>query len=178
MIPHQSNRNFWTKKRHSTRMQSLIWHNRRLTAGLLILAFLVMALPSGASWQCMDGKPCDADCKMPHGATPRASDSVVSFEPHCSHCPTDSVAALTSISYKDSHCSCTTPQCVLRVFEHPASSLQEGMKVFAPMLALSPPAIIVSPVAVETASIATTYLCFYPQRFLRPFSGRAPPTIL
>jgi hypothetical protein len=52
------------------------------------------------------------------------------------------------------------------------------MKVFAPMLALSPPAIIVSPVAVETASIATTYLCFYPQRFLRPFSGRAPPTIL
>lgn len=178
MIPHQSNRNFRTKKRHSTRMQSLIWHSRKLVAWLLTLALLVIALPSGASWQCQDGTPCPSDCKMHHGATPRASDSVVSFEPHCSRCPTGSVAALTSIGYEDSNCSCTAPQCLLRVSERPASSLQEGMKFFAQMLTLPLPVIIDSPFAVETASIATIYLCFYPQRFLRPFSGRAPPTIL
>lgn len=153
-------------------------YNRKWVSWLLMLTMMALTLSSSASWQCLDGKLCDTACAMPHGLmsqTVSAADTATSL---CSHCPPATTPVLTSIQQNGSDCACTTPQCVLRVSERPASALQDGVKFFAPLLALPPPMAFVSPVATETVAVFSPSFCFYPQRFLRPHFGRAPPVRL
>lgn len=167
----------WREYNRSTMKTTL--QNRRGMSWLLIFVFLLMGTTSNGSWQCLDGKPCDIACKMHLGESIHPTASSGSELPLCSHC-LPATALMRSSASGNSDCSCSSPQCVLRVSEHPASTLLEGVKFFAPLLALPPPAItIVFPVTVKTTPVvATNYLCFYPQRFLRPTSGRAPPALL
>lgn len=155
-------------------------HNRRGIGWLLTLALLVLTLPSGASWQCLDGTPCPHDCPMPHGTqTPSVAVSTTTQAStciHCTACPSNAAISLPQTPGKSTNC--TTSQCVLRVSEQPVSVVQSGVEIPAPLLALPPPPVVVCPVNVASTSNFTPYLCFYPQRFLRPFSGRAPPVLL
>jgi hypothetical protein len=154
-------------------------YSRRLAGWFLTLALLVMALPSSsASWQCLDGTPCPAVCLMKH----RAKSAVSSCAPdssgkHCQMCPAGAVIRKNTASAPS---SCTSSTCVLRISERAASTLQEGVKFFAPLLAMPPPAYtVVSPLPVEPNALVTApILCFFPQRFLRPCLGRAPPVLL
>jgi hypothetical protein len=159
-------------------MTVLFRYKRRWIGWLLTLAMVALTLSANASWQCLDGKPCDPACAMPHGLTSQPISAVETATSSCSHCPTAAASALASIQQNVSDCACTTPQCVLRVAERPASTLQDGVKFFAPLLAMPPPAVLVSPVATETIAVFQPSLCFYPQRFLRPHFGRAPPVLL
>ena len=76
-------------------------------------------------------------------------------------------------------CACSTPHCVLRVSERPVSTLQEGVKFFVPLLALPPPTVVATPLfsVTSVALLTASDLSFYPQRFLRPDFGRAPPLV-
>lgn len=151
---------------------------RKWVSWLLMLTMMALTLSSSASWQCLDGKPCNTACAMPHGLTSQAVSAHDTATASCSHCPPVTVPVLTAMQQKGSDCVCTTPQCVLRVSERPASALQDGVKFFAPLLAMPPPMVFVFPVATEPLTVFQPSLCFYPQRFLRPHFGRAPPVLL
>lgn len=151
-------------------------NHRRWAGWLLTLALLVMAMPSGASWQCLNGTPCPNDCPMLHknneASVQNCSMSSVAA-PHCSHCPTAPAVLLPA--HKTHGTTCTTPQCVVRVRPHSTISLADKQILTLPMLALPPPSQVM---AVPTASVGLSTpiaLVFYPQRFLRPCAGRAPP---
>jgi hypothetical protein len=156
-------------------MRRRLKDNRKWAGWLLTLALLVMAMPSGAAWQCLSGTPCPNDCPMLHNENAAAgqSDSLSRVPAsHCSDCPTVPVALTTHKSHETIN---TTPQCVLRVPFHSTVSLAEKQILTLPMLALPPPFQVM---AVPTASVrlsTPTALVFYPQCFLRPYAGRAPP---
>src|SRR5438552_2444220 len=157
-------------------MNSLITINRRWISLAVTLAIFVAGTATGATWQCPDGKPCDANCKMLHIAA-SAVHAQVANEPLCSHCPPASTHCLTMSGVESSGCSCTTPHCVLRVSEKPSSSLQEGPKLLAPLSALIPNIITVPQTEAASAPAPSAEFQFNPKRFLRPHSGRAPPTV-
>ena len=158
-------------------MTSRVQNNRRWIGWLLTLAMIVLAMPSGASWQCLDGTPCPANCPMLRESSSRTASCATPLGKHCSLCASRTAAVITS-PYHGSALSCTSPKCVVRVSERPASTLQHGVEFHIPLFALPPP----SPVRFTFAFSETivqvsfpTRLYFYPQRFLRPASGRAPP---
>ena len=154
-------------------------YNRKWVSWLLMLTMMALTLSSSASWQCLDGKPCGTACAMPHGLTSQAVSADNATTSSCSHCPPAAAPVVSaSIQQRGSNCVCKTAQCVLRVSERPASALQDGVKFFVPLLAMPPPVVFVSPVATETVAVFSPSHCFYPQRFLRPHFGRAPPVSL
>lgn len=169
-------RNFSPFFCHNRDMELRRTQKRRGMGWLLALALLVLAVPSGASWQCLNGTPCPSDCPMLRGIRTSLPQCAADAAVHCSRCH----PAGPMISALSSHGQvfCTTPQCVLRVNTKPAATLRQKQAVPLPLLALPPPA----PVSVLTVAVATiscpTSLPFYPQRFLRPHFGRAPPVLL
>ena len=153
-------------------------HNRKWVCLLVSMALLLVGTASGASWQCLDGKPCPLDCKMQHGGTPNATTSIATAPAHCSHCPSGTAPLQITNPLGRSGLACTTPQCVIRISDHPTSSLQDQAKFYPLALAMPPPIDQVTSPTVIMVLAPTTYLGFYPQRFLRPFLGRGPPTTL
>ncbi len=158
-------------------MTSRTQNNRRWIGWLLTLAMVVLALPSGASWQCLDGTPCPANCPMLRASSSRTASCATSSGKHCSLC-TPRAAALITSPHHGSAIACTSPKCVVRVSERPASTLQQGVKFHVPLLALPPPAPVQFTFVISETTLLISFpirLYFYPQRFLRPASGRAPP---
>jgi hypothetical protein len=157
-----------------------IWQsdNRKLWGWLLALALLVMTLPSGASWQCLNGTPCPANCPMLKSSTKASVQNCAApaASAHCSHCSAASPAA--RVTGNQHRVACTTPVCVLRYSSQPTISLTNKQILTLPLLALPPPSpVAAAPVKAASVPVPTT-LSFYPQRFLRPTSGRAPPVWL
>lgn len=155
-------------------------NNRKWVGWLLTLTLLFLTLPSGAAWQCLDGTPCTSNCPMLQGSHSHNVSCKALTKNSCSHCSLCTPAAATrvTISRHAASLSCTSSKCVVKVSEHPASTLQHGLDLPLPLLALPPPA----PAHLRSIVIESTFhitfpirLCFYPQRFLRPASGRAPP---
>ncbi len=159
-------------------MKTITLYNRRWVCWVLTLAILMMGIVSRASWQCLDGKPCDANCKMQHGIEGNTSAFTAPKSKGCSHCHSPISSSLTVNMIAKSGGVCTTPQCVMHVSDHPASNLQDGVKWVSPQLALLPPVTAFAPISIKSASISTSILSFYPQRFLRILSGRSPPIVL
>jgi hypothetical protein len=199
-------------------------HNRRLWAWLLTLALVIMTVPSHAAWQSLDGTPCPFNCPMLRKTNTPAYSYLVPSASHCNKCPIATDATVSP--HTDHAAACTKSQCVLQVSERPASTLQDGVKFFAPLLAMPPPAASISPVATETVSTTAPLaafrserqktafrvslgqiwvgkggftpqieaktanfpvdkflsckllVCIYPQRYLHPHPGRAPPACL
>lgn len=150
----------------------------RVWGWLLTLALLAMALPSGASWQCLNGTPCPRNCPMlrPGSDAARRVPASVFAASHCSHC--SSTTASAPLAHSGQCFSCSTPQCVLRVPARPMGSLTAKQIFTMPMLALPPPApAIVAPVETLPLFTSASPACA-PQHFQRPASGRAPPTRL
>jgi hypothetical protein len=155
--------------------------NRKVWSWFLVLALLVMTLPSRASWQCLNGTPCPANCPMLSWGhkTDTTLNCASSAAAHCAHCTTGSFAS--SATGRRLRSVCATPVCILRYSSQPTSSLSTQQMLTLPLLALPPPSspspvtiVLVTPVSV----FVPAPLLFYPQRFLRPTSGRAPPVWL
>ena len=106
-------------------MKRRTFANRRGIAWLLSVAFLLMAVASGASWQCLDGHPCPPECVMlhqedsaqAHSASPPAccipKEKIASGAPHCALC---SKASPANTRIQE---GCTSPGCVLRIQARP-----------------------------------------------------------
>ncbi|HLK60964.1 MAG TPA: hypothetical protein VKU00_30650 [Chthonomonadaceae bacterium] len=163
--------------RSQVNMKPRLSFNRRLMGWLLTLSLCVLTLPSGASWQCLNGTPCPLDCPMLRGASaPGSAICTVAPKGHCARCQSaPAVPTLVSISGK---ATCSSSPCVLRFQSKPDTALSGKQLLTLPLLAMPPPPVSVL-VSVETQVVpASSPLCFLPQRFLRPFSGRAPPILL
>lgn len=91
------------------------------------MAFVIMALPTGGAWQCLDGHPCPPDCTMQkvsgslNGSASALEcclpqKSKVSLSAHCTLC--------SSARPEDSQIKerCTSPVCVLRIRATPDMS--------------------------------------------------------
>lgn len=150
-------------------------YNRRLIAWFLTLALLTMGLPSDASWQCLNGKPCPQNCPMlrPCDHAPQAC--TASNSAHCAKChPTPAAESCTATV-----AVCPHSQCVLRVQSKPNAALTQKIAISLPLLALPPPVTAVPSASVEALPVTTApSLVLYPRRFLRPCLGRAPPELL
>lgn len=154
-------------------MKTLTLINRRGWSLLLaVLTLFAATLPAEASWQCLNGRPCAKSCPMLHPASAAMSCCASTKAVHCSHCS----GAPKVFASHEVVSLCPFAQCVLRVQTKPDASLT-GKSVFVlPLLALPPPVIGIAPP--EEKALAVTFarpLPFYPQRFLRPHLGRAPP---
>ena len=94
-------------------------------------------------------------------------------KPACPDCP----GAVISTAPQSDKLSCTTPQCVLKVSDRTQASVQEKSGSVVVTAAILPSiSDLDQPEPIQQISPQT--LAFYPQRFLRPDSGRAPPTRL
>lgn len=157
-------------------MTSRMQNNRRWIGWLLTLATIVLAMPPGASWQCLDGTPCPSNCPMLWASRSHMASCAAPSGMHCSLCAPRATVARQPYR-RGSAMSCTSPKCVARVSERPVSTLQQGVEFHVPLLALPPPPVHFTFVVNET-TIPVSFpirLFFYPQCFLRPASGRAPP---
>lgn len=163
-------------------------HNRRWVAWLLSMAFVLMTLPSGASWQCLDGHPCPPGCTMQHrGGNPDAKGSA---SPHACCLPQTSANAGAAhcalcASARPEHAQikerCTSPICVLRVQAKPDISTPAPVHFVldfdttAILLPVSSPMLVPE----ETASVSFGSPRAPPDRFVvRLHSPRAPPILL
>lgn len=154
-------------------------YNRRFWGWLLSLALLVMALPSHAIWQCLDGTPCPLTCPTLRGSNPSAATQhqATPVASNCIRCHSAPVA-IFQVS-PETEVICKTTTCVLRAQTQPAATLAGESVIILPLLALPPPCFIFAVVASPSAYIPCTGLLFFlPQRFLRPHPGRAPPSCL
>ena len=159
-------------------MASRTQNNRKWLGWLLTIVMIVLALPSGASWQCLDGTACPSGCPMLQDSRSRMTSCKSPTGQHCALCAPRITAVVISLHHGDT-LSCTTPKCVVRVSERPASTMQHGVEFHVPLLALPPPARFAF--VINEPSIPASFpirLPFFPQRFLRPASGRAPPVSL
>lgn len=160
-------------------MHVFLRRNCRWLCWVQVIVIFAMTTASGASWQCLDGSRCALGCKMPHGITALVPTSASPTEAHCLRCPTasDSVQRLPRAG--DLTSVCTAPYCVLRIADQLASSFSLRSRVD-----ITPPNDVLASEPVDvTALEARVYevvapLEFFPQRFLRPHSGRAPPILL
>jgi hypothetical protein len=156
-------------------MNRLIPRNRRVFAWLLTLAFVWMMAAPGAAWQCPDGTPCPSDCPMLHARLKQFASCTVDSGKHCGFCPEPVVLAPQG----ERMLPCTSPDCVLRLSERPETALQDRFAFTLPSLALPPPLpALLEPAAVVPVAFSFPALVFYPQCFLRPHFGRAPPACL
>ena len=164
--------------------------NRRWIGILLTFALLFVALPSGASWQCLDGTPCPDNCPMLSSSRPIAGSCANVSGMHCSLCASQAavcvphrahlvVSGHSGRAFSERLLSCPTSHCVLRAAERPASVLQSGVEFPAPLLALPPPSPFVSSLPCLSSSISfTAFSIFHQQHSLSAASGRAPPIVL
>ena len=151
-------------------------NNQRLVAWLLMLALLFVALPSGASWQCLNGRLCSQNCPMLAQGVQSAPTCAASVSFRCAKClPDVTLAAPTEAIGR-----CPQSQCVLRAQSKPDAALTHKIAFSIPLLALPPPpAQVLTVFADETAQISFPLpLLFALQRLRRPYSGRAPPILL
>lgn len=156
-------------------MKCSLKYNRRWIGLLLAMALVVLTLPSHASWQCLDGTRCPLNCPMLRAVPSDHNTCMLKMSVHCSMC----TAHIAALSQKNRTVHCTSLPCVLRVAEQPASSLKNGVEIYVPLLAMPPPALFTPPfVRISTDVVFSPLLPFYPQRFLRPNFGRAPPICL
>ncbi len=168
-------------------MKKRPFQNRRWVAWLLSMAFVLLTLPSGASWQCLDGHTCPPNCTMqqsggqsqPSGSLPvpscclsRSSPSAAKI--HCALCST-ARAANSQLQTR-----CTSPVCVLRIQAKPDSSLQATHAPFVvdtTAILLPVPTYILIPEA--TASVSFGSSRAPPDRVVARLSApRAPPAQL
>lgn len=169
-----------TTSEHEYTMRRDTLHNKRWVSGLLAFALLLMAFPAGASWQCVTGTPCPPDCSMLHPASASRLSCAPASAAHCARCQkaATAVTALVQPSTGKAACCCSSP-CVLRTQAKPAATLRSGLRLLLPLLALPPP--VAASVASTVTAAKVTYtppLDFFPERFLRPHLGRAPPVLL
>ena len=163
-------------------------HNRKWLAWLLSAAFVLMTLPSVATWQCLDGHACPPGCTMQHmGENAKANGSSSprsccllknSKEDGSQHC-----ALCTSANSKNSLVKerCTSPMCVLRTIEKPDSSATVGAHFVFHLDTNSVllPAASYTLVPEETVTISFGSSRAPPDRlFVRVSSPRAPPVCL
>lgn len=104
-------------------MRKCVHFNRIRITWLLTVAFALMALPSGASWQCLDGHACPPDCTMQQArTTKRSSASHACCLPQkergtgSTHCALCSEARPEYAKVKE---RCTSSVCVLRIQAKP-----------------------------------------------------------
>ena len=104
-------------------------YNRSGVAWLLSMAFVLMTLPSGASWQCLDGHLCPPGCTMQHRGQDAASGGSSTLRSCClthksenakrARCALCSTARPEHSQLKE---RCTSPVCVLRIQAKPDAS--------------------------------------------------------
>jgi hypothetical protein len=165
-----------TEDRDKGMMKIGVAWNQRLTAWLLTLTLLLVALPSGASWQCLDGTPCPPDCPMLAKNRTEKPSCQGTKSSHCEACPTAPVV----IPQQQTLAVCPLSQCVLKVQAQPEVALNDKIVFYFPLLALPPPVLELTADSVSDTDTVSYHppLDFYPQRFLRPCLGRAPPILL
>ena len=159
-------------------MRSRFLSNRKWASLLLAFALVIMALPAGASWQCLNGTPCLRGCPMLRVARSASPRHAASASERCSRCqnPVSSFHAAFTAGAAASVCGSS---CVLRAQTRPAAALSDKTTLILPLLALPPPAPrFVFPPAKTAVISMPALILFFPQRFLRPASGRAPPVCL
>ncbi|HZP83288.1 MAG TPA: hypothetical protein VFB21_16720 [Chthonomonadaceae bacterium] len=160
------------------RMDSLARTNRRGFSVLLAWSLWLLAALPGASWQCLNGTPCPANCPMLRPAKGTVSACPLPGKAACLRCASAAPATGTcSVRSCGAASACTTSQCVLRQREGSVSTLQDRLALTAPAVALAPQP-LVFPASRATQIYLPAALVFYPQRFLRPPPGRAPPLFL
>ena len=160
-------------------MKTRLSYKKIVALWLLALSVLVTGTASSASWQCLNGAACSSACPMllRSSAPTIAGGSPCSMSAvgHCAKCQTN-IPAIHAVTTPLS-VNCSAP-CVLKADTRPAAALTQKQVVYAPLLALPPPP-HVQVVPVQVVAVSTPPpICFYPQRFLRPHSGRAPPVLL
>lgn len=159
-------------------MRSRFLYNQRLASLLLAFALCLMAFPSGASWRCVNGTPCLMNCPTLRGVGGAGGHAAGSAPVSCSHCRGAALSA-PAATFAGVFAIVCSSHCVLNVNTHPAMALSDKTTLTLPLLALPPPASAVSIFALATASLSSPEdIPFFPQRSLRPASGRAPPVCL
>ena len=145
---------------------------KRLYAWLFVLTLLMTALPSGASWQCLNGTPCPPHCPQLQQASQPTQCRMASM-PSC--CGTSFALAATG---GRSHIAgnCPLSRCVFQMQAKPTAILSPAAQVTLPLMALVPTAqrFPIRPSETVTVPVPPP-LVFYQQRYLRPYAGRAPP---
>lgn len=155
-------------------MKPIHSHKQRLIGWLLTFTLLILALPSDASWQCLNGTPCPQNCPLIGQSAPVSQPGVQPVA-HCAKCH----FAPTLAPPPGRETRCTSSPCILRIHTKPAASLSAKIIHFPPVLALPPPSTPISFFCSETAPVSFPLpFLFYPQRFLPPYVGRAPPVSL
>jgi hypothetical protein len=169
-------------------MRKRPFQNRRWVAWLLSMAFALMTLPSGASWQCLDGHACPPGCTMQHigenakakgPASPRAcclpQNSKNTGAVRCALCSS------AGSKYSQTKERCTSPVCVLRAKNKPdISAITHVHFVFdvdtnAILLPLPSPILVPE----ETVFLSFGSPRAPPDRVIvRLYSPRAPPVWL
>lgn len=167
-------------------MKQTSLHNHKGLLWLLCVAFVFMAAPSDAAWQCLDGHPCPPDCAMqktggaskPSAAHRECCKPQKSAEANAKGCALCASARPEQANIKE---GCTSPVCVLRVKAKPdVASPAPLFFLFdfdydvAMLFSLAPPPII------DEAAIATfCSLRAPPSRLIcRLSTPRAPPILL
>jgi hypothetical protein len=170
--------NFSGEKCHNiASMHTLLRHNLRWLGWVQVVAIFAMATASGAYCQCQNGSRYASICKMPHSIAVQASvPPPPSSTARCSHCPQPSVSIPKASPRGPSVCSCTTAYCVLQIADQPASILWDRTYVTPPIALLVPLPAIVAHFEAPTFAVCAPPR-YFPQRFLRPHSGRAPPKL-
>jgi len=158
-------------------------YNRRWVAWLLSIAFVLMTLPSRATWQCLDGHACPPDCTMQHmGENAQCSPS-----PHACclsqsskgtggvHCALCSGAGSKNAQIKE---RCTSPVCVLRTISKPdisaAATVHFVFECDKNAILLPLPSLVIVPEETVFLSFGTPRAP--PNRVIvRLYSPRAPP---
>jgi len=161
-------------------------HNRRGIVWLLSVAFVLMAMGSGASWQCLDGHPCPPGCTMLHmrektqakgSSSPHAccvqQDSANAGTAHCAFCST---ARSTNTQMEE---RCTSPICVLRIQAKPDVTTQAHIHFVFDTAAILLP--VIEPVLIPEATGSVSFGSSRAppdQVVIRLSSPRAPPVWL
>jgi hypothetical protein len=161
-------------------------HKFRLAAWLVSLAFALLALPTGAAWQCLDGHACPPGCTMQRLGLEAAARSPGSLpaccRPHAGapaqRCPLCSGARPQHARLKG---RCTSPVCVLRIQAKPDVMSQAPVHFVLDFHAAvaQPPAAASVPAPELGEALAFSAPRAPPGRTARLLvSPRAPPTLL
>jgi hypothetical protein len=157
-------------------MESWLTHNRKLIGYVLSLLLLAMALPPRASWQCLNGTPCPANCPMlrsDHVLTAARCSMSSGAAGHCSRCAP--VSSVFPIVRAEHGVVCTSQQCVLRYRAQATGSLASKQILTLPLLALPPPVVVIVAPAEPCVPFVAATPVFHLHCFLKPPSDRAPP---
>jgi hypothetical protein len=142
----------------------------KMIARILALTLVVMATASGASWRCLDGTLCQANCGMGsvHGT---ANPVTVQLGSECGYCPEASVLSAAGPSSAGiSHPS----GCILSAEERPLLSVQEQTLPTLEFASVIPAGVEFNRPA-RAESTTASPIPLNRDHFERPYIGRAPP---